>query len=50
MNRYNNTDDGTKLKLKEYRKQYYNKCIERCNREKDFINVIREGCENYIIK
>ena len=43
-------DDEAKLKLKEYRKQYYNKWKERCNREKDFINAIREGCENYINK
>ena len=46
MNRYNNMDDEAKIKLEEYRRQYYKKCKEQRAKEKEFIKNMQKEYEN----
>ena len=47
MNRYNNMDDEAKMKLKEYRRNYYKKCKEQRAKEQEFIKNMQKEYENY---
>ena len=43
-------DDETEIKLKEYRKQYYQKTKEKLNKEREFIDNITKEYKNYTNK
>ena len=50
MNRYNNMDGEAKMKLKEYRRNYYRKCKEQRAKEQGYVKNMQKEYENYNVK